>query len=86
MPGRPGTLAPPNVALEMMECGGMSVDPSEPTNPSGRLRWALPVALAAALALLFAAPDDWETGPARLEVRYLGEVAVSGPVLSRTMV
>ena len=41
---------------------------------------ALVAAVAAALLLAWVAPDSWSPGPATLEVRYLGELAVVEPI------
>jgi len=58
----------------------MATDGGASEDVTGRLRWALPVALVAALALAWLAPQDWEPGSGVLEVRYLGELALSVPV------
>ncbi len=57
----------------------MGADRSTPAE-TNRLRWAFPLAVVVALALAWLAPDDWSAGPADLEVRYLGELAVSTPI------
>ena len=57
----------------------MRADRSTPAE-TNRLRWAFPLALVVALVLGWLAPDDWSAGPADLEVRYLGELAVSTPI------
>ncbi|MGI9611875.1 MAG: SLC13 family permease [Acidimicrobiales bacterium] len=58
----------------------MGDDGREGEEENGRLRWALPVALAVAVALAWFAPDDWDAGSGSLEVSYHGEVALSEPV------
>jgi hypothetical protein len=53
---------------------------SDPSNGGSRLYWALPLALVVAVALNWLAPDDWESGPGLLEVRYLDAVALATPI------
>ncbi len=57
----------------------MGADRSTPVE-ADRLRWAFPLALIVALVRGWLAPADWSAGPADLEVRYLGELAVSTPI------
>ena len=53
---------------------------SDPSNGASRICWALPLALVVAVALYWLAPDDWESGPGLLEVRYLDAVALVTPI------